>query len=158
MIAVVVRRARDADVAFVAQDGYVAEDRVARQIAAGEVWIAEDAAGPLGYLRLEYLWGRVPYIALIRVLPRHRGQGAGRALLSAAEQHAAAEGHAWLYSSSQADEPEPQAWHRHMGFAECGFLAGVNEGGIGEVFFRKAPAGGESTLPAAGPGRGGRTG
>jgi GNAT superfamily N-acetyltransferase len=140
MSAVTVRPARDADLAFVAQDGYVGEDRVARQIAAGEVWIAEDAGMPLGYLRLEYLWGRVPYIALIRVLPEHRGRGTGRALLSAAEQHASAAGHPWLYSSSQADEPEPQAWHRRMGFSECGFLAGVNERGVGEVFFRKATA------------------
>ena len=43
-----------------------------------------------------------------------------------------------LYSSSQVDEPPPQAWHRHMGFQECGIIAGINEGGVGEVFFRKA--------------------
>lgn len=43
-----------------------------------------------------------------------------------------------LYSSSQVDEGEPQAWHRHMGFVECGILAGVNEGGVGEVFYQKA--------------------
>ena len=80
MNAVTVRPAQVADLAFVAQDGYVSEDRVARQIAAGEVWIAEDAAAALGYLRLDYLWGRVPYIGLIRVLPEHRGRGTGRAL------------------------------------------------------------------------------
>ena len=42
-----------------------------------------------------------------------------------------------LYSSSQADEPEAQAWHRRMGFEECGIVSGINEGGIGEVFFRR---------------------
>ena len=26
---------------------------------------------------------------------------------------------------------------RHAGFEECGTIAGINEGGIGEVFFRK---------------------
>ena len=150
MNAVTVRPARAADFAFVAQDGYVGEDRMARQIAAGEVWIAEDAAGSRGYLRLEYLWGRVPYIALIRVLPEYRGRGIGRALLAAVEQHVSAAGHRWLYSSSQVDEPEPQRWHRHLGFAECGFLAGVNAGGIGEVFFRKATA--HAAASAGGPG------
>ncbi len=45
--------------------------------------------------------------------------------------------HEFLYSSSQADEPLPQAWHRRMGFAECGLIAGINPGGVGEIFFRK---------------------
>ena len=147
MSPVTVHRAQPADLAFVAQDGYVGEDRVARQIAAGEVWIAGDGAASLGYLHLEYLWGRVPYIALIRILPEHRGRGVGRALVAAVEHHLAAAGHPWLYSSSQADESEPQAWHRHMGFTECGFLAGINEGGIGEVFFRKATARDEPGRP-----------
>ena len=35
------------------------------------------------------------------------------------------------------NEAEPQAWHRAAGFRECGIIAGINEGGIGEVFFRK---------------------
>ena len=146
MNAVTVRHAGDADLPYVLQDGYVSEDRVARQIAAGEVWIAEVGSILRGYLRLEFLWGRVPFIALIRVRPEHRGRGTGRALLSGAEQHVSAAGQPWLYSSSQADEPESQAWHRHMGFAECGFLAGVNAGGIGEVFFRKPIS---HVLPAA---------
>jgi len=42
-----------------------------------------------------------------------------------------------LYSSSQVDEPKPQAWHRHMGFEECGVINGINQGDIGEIFFRK---------------------
>jgi hypothetical protein len=46
-------------------------------------------------------------------------------------------GHSAFLSSSQVDEPNPQAWHRHMGFVECGILAGLNEGGVGELFFRK---------------------
>lgn len=41
-----------------------------------------------------------------------------------------------LYSSSQANEAEPQQWHRHMGFAECGIINGINDG-IGEVLFVK---------------------
>lgn len=63
--------------------------------------------------------------------------GAGRGLLSFLEAHLRAGGHAALYSSSQVNEAEPQAWHRHMGFAECGVIAGINEGEIGEIFFRK---------------------
>jgi len=47
--------------------------------------------------------------------------------------------HKVLLSSSQANEPYPsQAWHRAMGFEECGIISGINEKGIGEVFFRKS--------------------
>jgi hypothetical protein len=46
-------------------------------------------------------------------------------------------GHAQLYSSSQENESAPQAWHLHMGFAECGFISRFNAGGVGEVFFVK---------------------
>lgn len=134
----VVRLARATDLAVVAQDGHASQNHVAQQIAAGAVWIAEEGTVPLGYLRLEYLWGRVPLIALIRVLPDCRGRGVGRALLAMVELQLSAAGHQWLYSSSQADETEPQAWHRHMGFIESGFLEGVNAAGVGEVFFRKA--------------------
>jgi hypothetical protein len=42
-----------------------------------------------------------------------------------------------LYSSATGDEVPPQAWHRHMGFEECGILVGHNEG-VGEIFFRKS--------------------
>ena len=64
-------------------------------------------------------------------------QVSGRTLLAHVEAELTSRGHAALYSSSQADEPEPQAWHRRMGFDECGLIAGLNPGGVGEVFFRK---------------------
>lgn len=134
----IVRLATLDDLAFVAQDGYLPEAVVRRKVEDGDVWIASLDGEPVGYLRLEWLWSVVPYVALVRVLALHRRKGVGRALLAAAEAEAARRGQPALYSSSQADEPEPQAWHRHMGFEECGLIAGLNEGGVGEVFFRKA--------------------
>ena len=46
------------------------------------------------------------------------------------------DGYKWLFSSSQADELEPQSWHRYMGFEDCGIIYGINDNGISEVFFR----------------------
>jgi GNAT superfamily N-acetyltransferase len=111
---------------------------IARKIAVDEILIAEIAGQRAGFLRLEYLWSQVPYIAMIWVLEPYRQQGVGRALLAFLESFLRARGHMVLMSSSQVDEPPPQAWHRHMGFEECGILAGINPGGVGEVFFRKA--------------------
>lgn len=102
-----------------------------------EIVVAELEGELIGYARLEYLWARVPFLALIRVPSSHQRRGIGRALLAYLEEFLRERGHDALYSSSMADEPDPQAWHRRMGFAECGFIAGINEGGVGEVFFRK---------------------
>jgi ribosomal protein S18 acetylase RimI-like enzyme len=111
---------------------------IARKIAVSDILIAERAGERVGFLRLEYLWSTLPYIAMIRVIEHARQQGIGRALLAFLESVLREHGHTVLMSSSQADEPPPQAWHRHMGFEECGILSGINPGGVGEVFFRKA--------------------
>ena len=126
-----------ADLDFVAQDHYIPTQVLKRKIEAQEVIVAERHGLPVGYLRLEYLWSAVPYIGLIWVVPEHRRQGAGKAMLGYIGDFLRQKGHHQLLSSSQVDEPQPQAWHRHVGFEECGFIGGINNGGVGEVFFRK---------------------
>lgn len=108
-----------------------------RKIEAGELIIAELDGKPVGYLTIQFIWEVLPYISLVRVAEPFQRQGIGRRMLAFLEQHLREQGHKQLLSSSQVDEPEPQAWHRARGFRECGILAGVNEGAIGEVFFRK---------------------
>ena len=102
-----------------------------------EIVIAEINNNPVGYLRLEYLWHKIPYIGLILVDEGHRRIGVGKSLLAFTERHLKSTGHKTLYSSSTQNEPEPQEWHRHVGFEECGIIEGINEGNIGEVIFRK---------------------
>jgi GNAT superfamily N-acetyltransferase len=118
-------------------DHHVPRSVIECKIAVQEIVIADYDAQPVGYLRLEYLWSVIPYIALIRVQTDYHRQGIGRAILAFVESELRGKGCDMLMSSSQVDEPEPQAWHRHMGFVECGILAGINRGGVGEVFFRK---------------------
>jgi N-acetylglutamate synthase-like GNAT family acetyltransferase len=125
------------DLHFVAQDQYIPFDIVKRKIELQEVIIAEINSEPVGYLRLEYLWSAIPYIALIRVAAEHRGKGVGKAMLRYTEDQLREKGHEELYSSSQVNEAEAQRWHRGEGFEECGMIAGINEGGIGELIFRK---------------------
>lgn len=132
-----VRYAEHDDIEFVGQDGYITAQTLARKIEAAEVVIAESGSIPVGYARVEYLWSRLPYIALIRVRHEHQRQGVGRAILRFLERQLLEAGHGVLMSSSQADEPEPQRWHRSMGFHECGRLQGINTGDVDEIFFRK---------------------
>lgn len=131
-----VRLAEVGDLAFVGQDRYLESALLERKVEDGEVFLAEIDGVPAGYLRLEFLWSTQPYIALVRVIEAHRGKGVGKAMLAYVEDVLRSSGHPSLLSSSQADEPEPQAWHRHMGFVECGIINGLNEG-VGEIFFTK---------------------
>ena len=142
---IVIRFARLDDLDFAYQDGYIPAEVLKRKIEGQlalnpdcieDVVIAEWSGKRVGYVRLEYLWSIMPYISLIQVLPEYRRRGVGKALLRFIETFLREAGHEVLYSSSQADEPGPQTWHRYMGFEECGFITGINEG-VGEVFFHK---------------------
>jgi GNAT superfamily N-acetyltransferase len=132
-----VRFAVPADLDFVSHDGFIPQEVIVRKVAQSEVFVAEAGGQPVGYLRLEYLWSLVPYVALIWVVPEYRKRGVGRAMIAFIGEFLRQNGHEVVYSSSQVNEPAPQAWHRYVGFEECGVINGINEGGIGEVFFRK---------------------
>lgn len=136
---ILVRFAVPEDLAWCTTRDYgIPPEIIARKIGLNEILVAEVAGERAGYLRLEYLWSLVPYIALIGVVEQHRRQGVGRAMLAFLEAHLRGTGCTILLSSSQVNEAEPQAWHRYMGFEECGLLTRINPGGVGEVFFRKA--------------------
>jgi len=107
-------------------------------ITSGDVFVAEGQIGRVGYLRLEWFWSRIPYIAMIRVEEPLRGQGIGKAMLAFLEDRLRTQAHTLLLSSSTANEPLAQRWHHSAGFDECGFIAGLNDHGIGEIFFRKS--------------------
>ncbi|HSK17867.1 MAG TPA: GNAT family N-acetyltransferase [Longimicrobiales bacterium] len=132
-----IRYATREDREFVGQDGYLPVDVLIRKIDDNEVVVADEAGVPLGYARIEFLWSRLPYITLIRVRHDRRRQGVGRALLEFIEKELNGRGYNLLLSSSQSNEQEPQQWHIHMGFGECGRLRGLNDDGSEEVFFRK---------------------
>ena len=131
-----VRFASPADLDFLQQRSHVPAKILKRKVEWQEIVVAEWEGNLIGSLQFEYLWSLVPYIALIHVLPEYQRQGVGRALLQFVETLLSEQGHRVLYSSSQVDESDPQAWHRHVGFEECGIIAGINKG-VGELFFRK---------------------
>ncbi|AKI97261.1 GNAT family N-acetyltransferase [Kosmotoga pacifica] len=133
-----VRFVTEEDLAFcLSIDNELPEPLLREKLKKNELLILLRGNEPVGYLRLEYLWHKVPYIGLIYVLREHRGHGGGRKMLGFLESYLKLKGHNFLLSSSQVDEPESQHWHRSSGFHECGIISALNEGGVGEVFFRK---------------------
>jgi ribosomal protein S18 acetylase RimI-like enzyme len=122
------------------------EKYLRRKIEDKNVILAEADGKPVGYLRIEYLGLTVPYLAIIGVNEKHQRKGIGTAMINFLEEYLlrhkghkvfTCDGNAFLYSSAEATATESQAWHRALGFKECGIIAGCNDGGIGEIFFRK---------------------
>lgn len=138
-----VKLAQSADLEWcVQQDRYLDPRIVERKLREGDLvvahadWFEEPDGVRAGYLRLEYLWSRIPYIGLVHVLPPFRRQGIGAALIRFLTEYLYDGGYRLLMSSSQANEPDPQRWHRAMGFKGCGYIDGINEDGSRETFFR----------------------
>ena len=134
---VTVRLANPTDIRYLMREAYLSEDMILRKIDQGEIFLLSVENQLAGYLRLEFLWSTIPYIALMWIEEKYRKNGYSRLLLHFLADHLHQKSFRTLYSSSQVGEAQPQSWHRHMGFIECGILNGINEGGIGEVFFKK---------------------
>jgi GNAT superfamily N-acetyltransferase len=122
------------------------QEYLRRKIEASDVVVAEADRKLVGYLRIEYLGLIAPYLGIIGVDDAYQRKGIGTAMIEFLEQHLLTrrnrktftlDGIPVLHSSAESQAIDSQRWHRAVGFEECGILAGANEGGIGEVFFRK---------------------
>ena len=131
-----VRVAGEGDLAWLVEhDGHLGEADLRPKVAASEVFLAEVGGRPAGLVRIDLLWSWIPVVA--QVLEGDRRRGVGRAMMEFVRARARAQGVGFVLSSSAADEAEPQAWHRAVGFEECGFVARLNHDAVGEVFFRQ---------------------
>ncbi len=117
-------------------------DVVETKIRLKEFIVAELDGEPVGVLEFQFIWQghhySAPYISGIIVLKKYQRQGVGRSMLGFLECYLREKGFTYLLSSSQLDELDPQKWHRHMGFEDCGILTGTPTGPASEVFFRKS--------------------
>lgn len=132
-----VRLARTDDIpALHALDEWPKESAWRRLIANEEAIVLEAGGKVVGMAHYTVLWTTVPFLSMIVLDEAHRGQGHSRAIVDFLCQQLRDQGYVALLSSSQTDEPEPQAWHRHLGFASNGIIENIADDGIGEVVFR----------------------
>lgn len=117
-------------------DGWPSLGAWRRLIGNAEVVVLEVEGTVVGMAHYAVLWTTVPFLSMIVLHPDHRGRGYSRMLLDYLGERLRAQGYVALLSSSQTDEPEPQAWHRHLGFASGGIIENIADEGIGEVVFR----------------------
>lgn len=92
----------------------------------------------IGCLKIEYIWTHLPFISYIVIKNDFRASGVGKSMLTFLEEYLRNNGQDTLLSSTMTDALRPQKWHLKMGFVECGMLCGINDDGVGEIFFKKA--------------------
>ena len=131
-----IRLAGESDLAFLAaHDRHIDAQELANVVRLGRVVIATDAEGaPVGWLRWGLFWDNTPFMNLLFVLPRARGQGIARTLVARWEDDMRAQGYASVMTSTASDE-DAQGLYRHLGYrAAGGFLP---EGEPYELIFTK---------------------
>ena len=131
-----IRLAGESDLCFLAaHDRHIDAQELANVVRLGRVVIATDAEGaPVGWLRWGLFWDNTPFMNLLFVLPRARGQGIARTLVARWEDDMRAQGYASVMTSTASDE-DAQGLYRHLGYrAAGGFLP---EGEPYELIFTK---------------------
>src|SRR6476620_8319903 len=94
-----IRIATAADLEFLYRHDDLPPEIIARKVDLEEMFAAEESGGAIGHLRLEYLWSKIPYIGLVRVLEPWRRQGTGKALVLFVAEKLREAGYGYLYSS-----------------------------------------------------------
>ncbi|MBX9137430.1 MULTISPECIES: GNAT family N-acetyltransferase [unclassified Clostridium] len=113
-------------------------DTIKNKISMKEVIVAESNNEVIGCLKIEYIWTHLPFISYIVIKNDFRASGVGKSMLTFLEEYLRNNGQDTLLSSTMTDALRPQKWHLKMGFVECGMLCGINDDGVGEIFFKKA--------------------
>ncbi|WP_294172116.1 GNAT family N-acetyltransferase [uncultured Clostridium sp.] len=113
-------------------------DTIKNKISMKEVIVAESNNEVIGCLKVEYIWTHLPFISYIVIKNDFRASGVGKSMLTFLEEYLRNNGQDTLLSSTMTDALRPQKWHLKMGFVECGMLCGINDDGVGEIFFKKA--------------------
>jgi len=133
----IVRLAQNSDIPTLqVLDPRPKEDILKQKIENKEIIVLELDKKVIGLVRYAILWTTVPFIGLIEIANEHHKKGYSVLLLDFLKEHLRKQGYIALLSSSQTDEPEPQAWHVHMGFKTNGIIENIADDGIGEVVYR----------------------
>lgn len=105
---------------LIAHDTEVEVSWVRRCVLQREYCVAVVDGQVVGFLRFSQFWGKIPFMDMVRVQASHQRAGVGTALFSYWEAAMRTAGATLLMTSSQADEPEPVAWHKRNGFVDAG--------------------------------------
>jgi ribosomal protein S18 acetylase RimI-like enzyme len=112
-------------------DRAILRDKIERQ----EVLIVQDGSDFAGWLRYGLFWDNTPFLNLLFLLPKYRGQGIGRLLVQFWQEQMKAKGYDTVLTSTQQNETA-QHFYVALGYQAIG---GFNLGGEPfEILFAKS--------------------
>ncbi len=135
---IIVKFAAKRDEKFLLENTDLTIELLNRKLKYNEILITKKNEESIGLLIYEYLWSHIPFVAQIWVHADFRKKGIGKSLLNYFEQHLKNNNHAMFLSSSMENNTRAQAWHKHMGFKDCGIISEINDDDTGEMFFKKS--------------------
>lgn len=116
------RTAGDLDLPFLREvDAHLPPQDLAHLISLGRIMVAEVDGECVGCLRWGLFWDQVPFMNLLFVVPKWRGQGVGTALVAAWEKVQLAIGHTMVLTSTVSAETA-QHLYRRLGYVDSGAL------------------------------------
>jgi GNAT superfamily N-acetyltransferase len=102
-------------------DHHISADMLADKIDRREVFVAKIGPELVAWLRFGYFWDNIPFMNLLFVLEKHRGQDIGRQLVLHWENAMQTQGFDQVFTSTLADE-SAQHFYRKLGYSDCGSL------------------------------------
>lgn len=115
-------------------DSHVHRDVLIKLIDEGQILVAVDAESVCGWLRWNLFWDEIPFMNMLFVVERLRGEGLGTALVAKWENSLRSQGFTTAMTSTQSDE-RAQTFYRARGYLDCGVL--LQPGEPSEIFMRK---------------------
>lgn len=99
----------------------VLTERIGAALSSGEITALLTGDGPEGFALLRFstslvVDGLEAYLAEFYVVPDHRGQGIGRALLRQTLEHCRERGAAWIFLGTSTDDEAARAVYESEGF------------------------------------------
>jgi GNAT superfamily N-acetyltransferase len=123
----IIRLAQETDFLFLsAEDHHVSSVVLQRKIAAGEILVAATGDEQIGYLRWGWFWDNTPFMNMLVVLPRWRGQKIATQLIAHWEALMWDNGAEFVLTSTLSDETS-QHLYRKCGYQDIGGFALPNE-------------------------------
>ena len=92
-----------------------------QKVRVGECYLIKSQDKCLGILRYNLFWDSIPFLNLIEIDGRYRGQGLGKKLMLFWESEMRKLGHQLVMTSTMAEE-SAQHFYRKLGYLDCGCL------------------------------------